>query len=72
VADDARDPAEVARLVVSLFEARRPRLRHPVGPDARVRSWLLRLAPFGLVERIVGRLLRTRRGARTPGGKQGE
>jgi NAD(P)-dependent dehydrogenase (short-subunit alcohol dehydrogenase family) len=54
----ARDPAEVARLVVSLFEARRPRLRHPIGPDARVRSCLLRMAPFGLLERLVGRLLR--------------
>ena len=54
----ARDPAEVARLVVSLFDARRPALRHPIGPDARVRSALLRLAPFGLFERIVGRMLR--------------
>ena len=53
----ARDPAEVARLVVGLFEARRPSLRHPIGPDARLRSLLLRLAPFGLLERLIGRAL---------------
>jgi NAD(P)-dependent dehydrogenase (short-subunit alcohol dehydrogenase family) len=55
----ARDPAEVARRVVSLFDARRPGLRHPVGPDARLRSALLRVAPFGLFERVVRRALRT-------------
>ena len=53
----ARDPAEVARLVVGLFEARRPGLRHPIGPDARLRSLLLRVAPFGLLERLIGRAL---------------
>jgi NAD(P)-dependent dehydrogenase (short-subunit alcohol dehydrogenase family) len=59
VADShARDPAEAARRVVLLMDARRPALRHPIGPDARVRSWLLRLLPFGVVERIVSRVLR--------------
>jgi len=53
----ARDPAEVARLVVSLFDVPRPRLRYPVGPGARLRSTLLRLAPFSLVAAIVGRTL---------------
>ena len=55
----ARDPAEVARRVVSLFDARRPGLRHPVGPDARLRSALLRVVPFGLFERVIRRALRT-------------
>jgi NAD(P)-dependent dehydrogenase (short-subunit alcohol dehydrogenase family) len=53
----ARDPAEVARLVVSLFDVPRPRLRYPIGPGARLRSTLLRLAPFSLVEAIVRRTL---------------
>ncbi len=53
----ARDPAEVARLVVSLFDVPRPRLRYPIGPGARLRSALLRLAPFWLVEAIVRRAL---------------
>jgi NAD(P)-dependent dehydrogenase (short-subunit alcohol dehydrogenase family) len=53
----ARDPAEVARLVVSLFDVPRPRLRYPIGPGARLRSVLLRLAPFSLVEAIVRRAL---------------
>ncbi len=58
----ARDPAEVARLVVSLFDAPRPRLRHPIGPGARLRSVLLRLAPFSLVEAAVRRALRPAHG----------
>ncbi len=49
----ARDPVEVARLIVALCEARRPGLRHPIGPWARVRTLLLRLTPFGLVEGLV-------------------
>jgi NAD(P)-dependent dehydrogenase (short-subunit alcohol dehydrogenase family) len=58
----ARDPAEVARLVVSLFDVPRPRLRYPIGPGARLRSALLRLAPFSLVEAIVRRALRPAQG----------
>jgi NAD(P)-dependent dehydrogenase (short-subunit alcohol dehydrogenase family) len=53
----ARDPAEVARVVVSLIDQRRPALRRPVGPDARLRTVLLRLAPFRLHERLVARAL---------------
>jgi NAD(P)-dependent dehydrogenase (short-subunit alcohol dehydrogenase family) len=54
----ARDPAEVARLVVSLFDKARPALRYPIGPGARLRGLILRLAPFSLVEAIVRRALR--------------
>jgi len=54
----ARDPSEVARLVVSLFDAPRPALRHPIGPGARLRSLLLRVAPFSLVEAILRRVMR--------------
>ncbi|HSD66893.1 MAG TPA: SDR family oxidoreductase [Vicinamibacteria bacterium] len=62
----ARDPAEVARLVVSLFDARRPRLRYPIGPGARLRTVLLRVAPFSLVEAIVRRTLRPGDQGRNP------
>jgi NAD(P)-dependent dehydrogenase (short-subunit alcohol dehydrogenase family) len=62
----ARDPAEVARLVVSLVEAPRPGLRHPIGPGARLRSVLLRLAPFGFFEWVVRRMLRAPPGRRRP------
>jgi NAD(P)-dependent dehydrogenase (short-subunit alcohol dehydrogenase family) len=58
----AREPAEVARLVVSLFDEPRPRLRYPIGPGARLRSALLRLAPFSLVEALVRRALRPAQG----------
>jgi len=54
----ARDPVEVARLVVSLFEVPRPALRHPIGPGARLRSVLLRVAPFSLFEAILRRVMR--------------
>lgn len=50
----ARPPAEVGTYVVDLIEARsRPRLRHPLGPGARLRELVVRLAPFAVVERIV-------------------
>ena len=62
----ARDPAEVARLLVSLFEAPRPGLRHPIGPDARLRSVVLRLIPFGLLERVIARALRRAAQGRNP------
>jgi NAD(P)-dependent dehydrogenase (short-subunit alcohol dehydrogenase family) len=52
-----RDPVEVARLAVSLFEARRPALRHPIGPGAWLRTLLLRFAPFTLFELLFRRAL---------------
>jgi NAD(P)-dependent dehydrogenase (short-subunit alcohol dehydrogenase family) len=54
----ARDPSAVARLVVSLFGESRPALRHPIGPGARLRALLLRVAPFSLVEAILRRAMR--------------
>lgn len=53
----AGDPAEVANRIVDLCEQRRFALRHPMGRSARVRAWLLRLAPFALFERIFSRTL---------------
>jgi NAD(P)-dependent dehydrogenase (short-subunit alcohol dehydrogenase family) len=56
----ARDPLEVGRLVVSLFGVRRLALRYPIGPWARLRSLLLRLAPFTLFEIVYRRALADR------------
>ena len=58
-----RPPAEVGAYIVDLLEARgRPRLRHPIGPGARMRELAVRLLPFGLIERVVDRAVS--RGAR--------
>ncbi len=54
----ARDPQEVAVVVLDLVEGRRRGFRNPVGPDAVSRLWLERFTPFGLRARIFGRVLR--------------
>jgi len=54
----ARDPAEVGEKVLVLLTARRPRLRHPVGPDAWFRAFALRFLPRGLIEWVLGYALR--------------
>ncbi len=51
----AGDPETVARRVCDLLVQRRPRLRYPLGPGARLRDALARIAPFWLVEQIVRR-----------------
>lgn len=43
-------PEEVARAVVRAVEARRPRLRYPVGSQARQVIWLKKLMPERLLE----------------------
>lgn len=48
-------PEAVARAVVKVVEARRPRLRYPVGGQAHQVVWLKRLLPGRLVEAIVAR-----------------
>lgn len=56
----AGDPREVADLVLRLIAEPRPALRHPIGPYARLRTLALRVAPFGLIERLLARALHTR------------
>jgi NAD(P)-dependent dehydrogenase (short-subunit alcohol dehydrogenase family) len=53
----ARDPEEVASLIVRLFHKKRPALRYPFGPGAKLRAFMLRLLPFGLVEFVFRRVL---------------
>ena len=51
----ARTPEPVARLISSILETRRPRLRYSVGmPDQRIVILLKRFLPHTLFERIVG------------------
>ena len=48
-------PENVARLVARVLETPHPRLRYTCGPASeRAAVWLKRLAPFALVERIIG------------------
>lgn len=54
---DWGDPAEVGEKVASLCEAAHPPLRVPMGRYAGLRTWLLKMAPFGLVERLVRRVM---------------
>lgn len=51
------DPQEVADLCVSLLAARRPRLRHPLGPGVPARVWARRVLPFEAVELVMKRVL---------------
>lgn len=50
------NPDEVARAVEHALTARRPRVRYPVGRDARLRAWIERL-PTRLRDRILARAL---------------
>ncbi|MBT3217857.1 MAG: SDR family oxidoreductase [Proteobacteria bacterium] len=54
----AGDPANAAHTIVDLLEKRRPRFRYALGADARIRAVILKFAPFGLVEAVLGRALR--------------
>jgi NAD(P)-dependent dehydrogenase (short-subunit alcohol dehydrogenase family) len=48
------DPVGVARLVLRVLEARKPRLRYTTGPGIqRVAVLLKRLAPYSLIERVM-------------------
>lgn len=51
------DPQEVADAILRVLERDAPRLRHPMGPLARTREVLKRLAPFWVIERIVRRVV---------------
>jgi len=54
----ARDPAEVGEKVLALLTHPRPRLRHPIGPDAWFRVFALRFLPRGVIEWVLGYALR--------------
>jgi NAD(P)-dependent dehydrogenase (short-subunit alcohol dehydrogenase family) len=53
-----RDASEVARLIAHLAGVRHPRLRYPIGPDARATIMLRTLLPFKLFEAMIARVLR--------------
>lgn len=53
----ARDPIEVARVILKALETRRPRFRYPVGPLAKATHALRGKVPSRLMRRGVSRLL---------------
>lgn len=53
----ARDPQEVARTIAAALDARRPRFRYPVGPDALLFHLLRGKVPSRLLRRAVRRFL---------------
>jgi NAD(P)-dependent dehydrogenase (short-subunit alcohol dehydrogenase family) len=54
----SRDPREVGERIAKLLDERHPRLRNPVGPDARIMRVATHLVPFrarvGLLSRVTG------------------
>ena len=57
----ARDPQEVADTIARALEAPRPRLRYPVGPDAKVGLAIRGVVPFRAQKAVVTRVLGMRR-----------
>ncbi len=57
VAKDARDPQEVAVVIADALEARTPRFRYPVSPQARIGLLLRGILPTKVHRRFVMRLL---------------
>ncbi|MCU1462855.1 MAG: short-chain dehydrogenase [Acidimicrobiales bacterium] len=53
----ARDPREVADVIVKALESSKPKLRWPVGPDARIGHATHGIMPFGVRKAIVERVL---------------
>jgi NAD(P)-dependent dehydrogenase (short-subunit alcohol dehydrogenase family) len=51
--EHGEDPSVVARMVVKALAARRPRLRYPVGRNARMLALLRRLMPGALFDRAL-------------------
>jgi NAD(P)-dependent dehydrogenase (short-subunit alcohol dehydrogenase family) len=54
----ARDPAEVADVIVRVLTDPRPPLRYPIGPSTGLRAALRAFVPERVTEAIVARLLR--------------
>ncbi|NCG22361.1 MAG: SDR family oxidoreductase [Rhodobacterales bacterium] len=56
--DVAGDPQDVAVRIVKIIGQKRPSLRHPMGPGSKARIWLKSLAPFGVIERVLDRVVK--------------
>lgn len=54
-----RDPQEVGHLVVSLLSNSNPRMRYPLGPGVSTRLALMKFAPYGLVDYLARRLMKS-------------
>ena len=49
------DPIKVSRVIHKIIRSRRPALRHPVGPDARLGMLAARLVPERLFHALLSR-----------------
>jgi NAD(P)-dependent dehydrogenase (short-subunit alcohol dehydrogenase family) len=54
-----RDPEEVGRLVVSLLSNSNVRMRYPLGPGVSTRLALMKFAPYGLVDYLARRVMKS-------------
>ncbi|MBT3222538.1 MAG: SDR family NAD(P)-dependent oxidoreductase, partial [Proteobacteria bacterium] len=57
VAKRKADPVEVGRLVTSLMTRRQVKMRYPIGPGVKLRLGLMQWMPYGLLDRLYGRIL---------------
>ena len=57
----AKEPEEVGDHIVGLFSAKNPVLRHPLGGESWLRTMLIKLAPFSLIEFVMSRGLKFER-----------
>lgn len=53
-----RDPVKVARLIASIAQDPNPKLRYPIGPDAKIQIVLKRILPWNWYERAVANFLK--------------
>ncbi len=52
-----RDPQQVATLVARIVQDKNPKLRYVVGQDAHLQSWLKRILPWKVYEKLIIRAL---------------
>ncbi len=53
-----RDPREIAQLIVRVANDPNPKLRHLIGPDAKMQIWFRTLIPWRRYERMVAKTLK--------------
>jgi NAD(P)-dependent dehydrogenase (short-subunit alcohol dehydrogenase family) len=57
-AKQRRDAREVAKLIVRIAGNPNPKLRYPIGTDAKVQIWLKRILPWRRYERLVAKTVK--------------
>lgn len=57
----AREPEEIARFVIKIFETENPAMRYPIGPSSKARWFIRRFLPFGVIQFLFTRMYHSRR-----------